>query len=380
MKKTILVSIILIIILFTFTGCYYTNGIDDYYFIISLGLDAGTDGLLKLSVQISSTTSEDSSSSSDSSQSSNYQIYSVEAKTIDECITILNNYLNKEINLSHCSALIISEELAKKGLNSYINTLSNNTELRHTCQVIISSSTAYDVLDKVSNSGEVFSARFFDYLATSTDYTGFTITSSFGDFFQALENNYYEPSAIYTVVSDDTIQTSGIAVFKQDYMVGHLNVINSIAHLATTNKLNTCIVTIDSPFYENEKIDLELNLYKDTEISVDIINGSPFISVQIYPEGTIKSSGSTFNYIDNNEIETLEKATNAYLENIFKEYFYNISKEYNADIVGFKSICQSTILTKEEFNKIHWDDIFQDSFFDVTINTKINSSNLFNKK
>ena len=34
----------------------------------------------------------------------------------------------------------------------------------------------------------------------------------------------------------------------------------------------------------------------------------------------------------------------------------------------------------EEFNKIHWDKIFKDSFFDVKVETSLNSSNLFNRK
>ena len=60
----------------------------------------------------------------------------------------------------------ISKELAQKGIEPYINTLTNNTELRHSCEIIISSSSALEVLEKVSNSGEIFSARLFDYLST----------------------------------------------------------------------------------------------------------------------------------------------------------------------------------------------------------------------
>lgn len=53
-------------------------------------------------------------SGSGNTQASEYRIYSVEAETIDSAITILNNYLNKKINLSHCTVLVISEELCKQ--------------------------------------------------------------------------------------------------------------------------------------------------------------------------------------------------------------------------------------------------------------------------
>ncbi len=378
MKKRIQAIIILIISLFTFTGCYYTRGIDGSYFITALGLDEAENGLLKISVQIASTSGE--SESSGSSQASSYKIYSVEASTIDEGITILNNYLNKQINLSHCSALIISEKLATDGIKTYFNTLSNNSELRHSCQLIVSSTTANDVLEKIANSGEVFSSRMFDYLTTSADYTGFTIESTFGTFFQAIHNNSFEPVAIYITVSDDTVQTDGIAIFKDEFMVGHIDAMNSISHLIVTNELNTCILTIDNPFDAQEKLDLEVSLYKNTKNQVQIINGTPYITIDVYPEGTIRSSGSTFNYIDYSNIEIVENALNNYLEKTLKEYLYSITKTYNSDIAGFEGICKSKYLTEKEFEHLHWEEVFQDSFFDVSVETKINSSNLFNKE
>lgn len=379
LKNKLICILLLIIILFTFTGCTTATGIDSYYFVISLGIDEADNGLLKISVQIPSTPAS-SSSSSQSSQSSSYNIYSVEARTIDEGISILNNYLNKKINLSHCTALIISESLAKKGVKTYFLTLSNNTELRHSCKLIISSKSAYDVIEKVSNSGEIFSSRLFDYLTTSSDYTGFTVNSTFGEFFQNLHNNNYQPTAIYTLVSDNIIQTSGIALFKDEYMITNVTPIDSIAHLIATNKLNVATITIDNPFDEKNKVDLEIELYKKTEISLNLINSTPYITLNVYPKGTIRSSGSTFNYINNDNLSKLEHVTDNYLSKIIKNYLYDLSKEYNTDAIGFKGICEAQYLTEEEFEKIHWDEIYKDSFFDVNVKSNINSSNLFNKE
>ena len=379
MKKHLLITSLFLIILFILTRFSSSSGLDNFYFIIAIALDTSDSGI-KLSVQIPSNSTQDSSGNSGSSQSSEYQLYSVEGQTIDECISILDNYLNKEINLSHCSAIVISEDLAKQGIQTYINTLSNNTELRHSCNIIISSSTAYNILENISNSGAIFSARLYDYLTSSYEYTGYTIKSTFGEFYQALKNDYYEPTAIYAMNSDDTIQTTGIAVFKADAMIGTLDVSSNIAHLIAVNKLNSATITLNNPFSDGEKIDLDINLYKKTDISVDIINGSPLITINVYPEGSISSSGTVFNYIDEEKIKEVENASNKYLEKIFKKYVYTITKEYNSDIVGFKGICQSNYLTKEEFEKIHWDEIFKDSYYDININTRVNSSNLFNKQ
>lgn len=380
MKIKICTAILLIISLFTLTGCTYLNGIDQFYFIVSIGIDETENGKINLSVQASSNSSSSGSESGGSSQSSNSKIYSVEANSIDEGITILNNFLNKRINLTHCSALIISEKIAQKGIKSYFNTLNNNTELRETCNLIISSTTAYDLMSKISNSGETFSSRLFDYLTSSEQYTGFTSKSTIGTFAKQLHTTHCDPTAIYASVSDEVVQTSGIAVFKDEYMVGHIDSISSIAHLIVKKDLDECVITINSPFEGNEKIDLELTLYKDTDLNIDVINGTPYIAIDVYPEAFISSSGRNFDFTNSDNIKLVENETNAYLTEIIKNYLYDITKKYNSDIIGFGCLYKSKFLTEEDFNKIEWKKIFQDSFFEVNVNSKINSSNLFNKE
>ena len=163
-------------------------------------------------------------------------------------------------------------------------------------------------------------------------------------------------------------------------MVGTLSPIYSICHSIVTNTLNTTILSIDNPFNNIEKIDLDINLYKNTNTKIDLINGTPYISINIYPEGIIKSSGENFDYSNQKNIKAVENEVNSYLEKCTKEYLYKITKEYKSDIVGFKGICKSKYLTEEDFNKIHFDEIFPDSFYNVSINTKISSSHLFNKE
>ena len=163
-------------------------------------------------------------------------------------------------------------------------------------------------------------------------------------------------------------------------MVTNVNSINTLSHSICTNKLKSSTITIDNPFDENNYIDLDIELYKSTEVSVNIINGSPFINLTVYPKGTIRSSGSVFNYINNDNIKTLQNTSNEYLKREITNYLYDIAKEYNTDVIGFKGICQTEYLTEDEFDKIRWNDIFQDSFFSVDVKTQISTSNLFNKE
>ena len=383
MIKKISLICILIVILFTLTGCYSTMDMDKYFYIVGLGLDITENGHLKVSIQIANTllsNSQGDSGSSVSSDSSQYRIYSVEAETIESAITILNNYLNKKINLSHCTVLVISEELCKIGIKEYISTLANDTELRHSCVFLISSSTALEVLEKVGISGKVFSSRLYDYLTTSTKYTGYTVNSTFGTFFMDMQNYQRDPIGIYCQISSDTIQNNGTAIFKEDIMVGHISAIDTICHLMITNELESCELTLPHHEQQNEYIDLDVRLYKPTEIDLEILNGTPFFSISIFPKASILNSGEGYDFTATNSIKQVEQATNEYITNIVNQYLYEISKEYNADIVGFSGIYGKKIATQESLSKVNFAKVFKDSFFKINVKTEIHSSNLFNKQ
>ena len=106
------IFIIFIFILFILSSFSVSNtNIEDYYYATALGIDIGEDNNIILSVQIAMSSDD---SSSESSQSTSSVIYNVEAKSLNSGISEFNNYLSKKISLSHCSAIIFSEEIAKE--------------------------------------------------------------------------------------------------------------------------------------------------------------------------------------------------------------------------------------------------------------------------
>lgn len=380
MRNKILLTGILIIFLFTLTGCYDASTIEDSYYIVAMSIDEGENDFFDISIQIAKNDNSNSGSDSGSSQSSDYTIYKVQALSIDNGISILNNYLNKQINLSHCSAIVFSESLARKGIGILLNSLANNHEIRPNTYILISSKKASDVLEKVSNSKEKFSSRFYEYVINSVDYTGYSVNTNFAELFSDVNNTSTDAIAIYTSVNNDTIQNSGLAIFKDDRMVGHTNSLESIAHLLLTNKLEESLITFDNPFEDNSKIDLDLSIMKDNNITVDIINNSPYITCEIFVDGNIQTSGENFDYTISKNIEAVERTAEKYLEALITDYLYTLSKEYDADVLKFQDMYSKNCLTNNELEKVHFDKIYKESFFDVTVHVSIASTHLFDKE
>lgn len=378
MKNKISLFFVLIFMLFSLTGCYDATSIESSYYIVAVGIDKGQDLPYNLSIQIAK--NSNNSSESGSSQSSDYTIYQVECDTFDSGINILNNYLNKIINLSHCSAIIFSEELAREGLGNIINSLASNDEIRPNAYILISNKTAYDVLDKVSNSGENFSSRFYEYIISSSNYTGYSEKTTFEEFVSKVNSPIEDTVAIYTMVNEQTVQNSGLAIFKDDKMIGTTNSLDSIAHLILTNELKEALITIPNPFENSSYMDLEIKNNKRSKINTQIINNTPFIICNVYLHANIKTSGKNFDYTKNDNIEIASKYAEKFMENITLNYLYKLSREYNSDVLEFQRNLSKHCLTNEELQKYNFKEVFKDAYFKVNMNLQIESTNLFSKE
>jgi len=192
--KYIIIIIITIILSVAFTGSHNIQSVDDLAYAIAIGFDVGENDKLKITFQFSRPTpSGDSGSSSEPSPS---VIDSVEANSFDSALNLMNTFVSKEINLSHCKIIVFSEELAKLGIENEVYTLMNEVQIRPDTNIIVSTSSAEEYIKSVSPSLENLIAKFYETLPRSSEYTGYTTNIEFGEFFNKIVSNTCETTAI----------------------------------------------------------------------------------------------------------------------------------------------------------------------------------------
>jgi spore germination protein KC len=114
----IVFSILLVIFINGFSASYTSRKLGNLAYVLALGIDVGENSKLKVSAQFSKSASITPGSGSSSEDKDNIVLISGEAESIFSALNLLNSYIGKEINLSHCSIIIFSEEFAKQR-NSY---------------------------------------------------------------------------------------------------------------------------------------------------------------------------------------------------------------------------------------------------------------------
>lgn len=170
------------------------------------------------------------------------------------------------------------------------------------------------------------------------------------------------------------IKNIGLAVFKEDELVGKLSAIETMCHLIVTNDLKSCNISIPNPNNEMQTIDLYLTLYAKPEIKVFLINGAPYVTIQVKTNARISSIDKISNSMTQEQINALESSASSYLEKQITNYLYKTAKEFHSDIAGIGKYALKQFQTNTDFMNYCWLERYQDSFFKVTVNTEIESS------
>ena len=407
--KFITILVVLIICFTTLSGSYSAEGLETLAYAVALGIDKGENDKIRLSLQFAIlSNSSGGSSGGSSSQSQESTVTTVDCSSIDSGIALINSYISKKVNLSHCKAIVISEELAYEGLSEYVYTLVNNLELRPDCNVIISRCDASDYLNNSKPTLESVSARYYEFTLNSSEYTGYTQNINLSDFYSDMlstttqahailggintndTNNPhpnlepYETAGSYKadetpIKSATVIENMGIAVFYNDRLVGELSGMECLSHLILIDYFKSATISTPNPYNQESVISLYITADKSPDISVELINGTPYIDCNVSLDANILSLDENLDYSDEKTLNTIKEYASSYLEQSISSYLYKTSKEFHSDIGNFGCYISKNYLTWDEWIESDWLYNYQNSYFTVNVDIGIQGGELYSK-
>lgn len=408
--KTLILIFLLLFSSFMLSGCYSAQGLETLAYPVAIGIDKGEGNKIKLTLQIATLTNNNSGESGSSGgESSNLStITSVECASIDSGISLINSYISKKINLSHCKAIIISEELAYEGISEYFFTLVNNLEIRPYCNIVISRCDASSYLENSHPTLESLSARYYEFIFNSSKYTGYIENTTLNDFYSNMlstatqayailggvnsKNTHFSSNNLTSfelegsykanetpIESENKIENMGIALFNNDKLVGELTGLECLCYLLISNKMESATISIPNPFNESSVLSLYITSTKPTKSNVKFVNGTPYISCDITITANVLSLDKNFDYSDENNLKLIEDYSNSYLEENISSFLYKTAKDFKVDVCNFGKFAIKNYKTWNDWIEADWLNNYQNSFFDINVNTTLQSSQLFTK-
>ena len=162
-------------------------------------------------------------------------------------------------------------------------------------------------------------------------------------------------------------------------MVGELTGLETICFLLISDKIEICTVSVPSPFKPDSEIDLSIRKSKNPRINVDLANGTPNISVDLFLEAHGLTLNDTIDYTSINDVENLKNSAEQYLKMRVTDFLNKTAKEFNSDICGFGKYALSKYLTWNDWENSKWADNYKNSTFSINVNVSVISGSEFDK-
>lgn len=200
--KILLILAIIITILWGFSDSYSSHTIDNIVHVVAIGIDNCDDGdeNIKVSFQFVNVSSSEGEGSSGGKSST--VVTSINANSLNKAINLMNSYIGKELNFSHCKVIVFSEDFAKEGISTEIYTLINNEEFRPSTNIIISTSDANSYLKNANPNIEKLVTNYYDTFELTSNFTGYSDDITLGKFY----NNLFTSSKTNTAILGRTFK------------------------------------------------------------------------------------------------------------------------------------------------------------------------------
>lgn len=346
MKK---IKWVVLLFIFFLSGCYNYHELSELAITTAIGIDKGENGY-KVVVQVINIQKK----VSDSSTSGNVPdviIYKNEDESLIEALRYIVLQSPKKLYPSHLDILLISEEVAREGLNDIFEVFFRNPIIRKQFNVIITKgTTSEEILETLMPGETVSSKNIVQSQKIDTRYLGTSQMITF----ENLMGMYLNPNMEITIPAvilknkkednndienieksnDNTeIVLNSTGVFKDNKLIGYIDDEQSIyLNYIKENVLGTLVTCgCDKGKYFTVEV-------KDIKSGANFDNKNKKMIISVGGDGNIVEMNCVIDIEEEGEISKIEKIVNRTIEKSISDFVKESIKLYNSDIFDFLDI------------------------------------------
>ena len=348
MKKAIL----LFIILFTITGCYDYQELNDRAIVSGISIDYVEEEYIVNYEILNNLKTEEPE----------YKAYMVEGsgETIVEAFQNASDAISKETYLSHLKVLIIGENAAKEKMRDIVDYMLREPYIRNIFSpVIAKGSTAKSILTSTHKETPVVSEKIEQMISNNKYNENISLKIDFDHFMDQFEDDRIDPSLTAVELVDGKATLAGIAVFDggkmKDILDPELSAIFKVLNNDSSNH------SIKIPCENKKEGYTIINLYKNTNTDLKIKDGTLSVKSKLNA-GVVKDSCG-LDFRDGSIYENLSTKFEKVLKEEYQSLWdYIIIEE--TDILGLRK----KYYQKSRQELPNWKDLKLETEVKITIN------------
>lgn len=369
--KIIFKMLITILVVMTMTGCWDARELYNISMVVGLGIDKGeADDTVLLTAQIVKPQKLKSSfDASTSSQSKAYWNLQSTGDTVFDAVREFTHKTSQKLYISHSDVIILGKEVASDDVQKYLDFFTRSNETRPNTHILVANGTAAEILD-VQPELDNLPAINISKLIDAQGLTSYSKAVDFEEFTNRLLSSTTSPVAPIISVEDNNnekvLSINGLAVFKQNKMVGELNSMQTRGFLWVIGEVETGVIVIP---YKDGKVSIEIKK-ATSKVKPKFVEDKILMQIEIQFAGVLVGQTVTENLATVPAFEELIKLINIAIEGEILDSLKK-AQELNADIFGFGETIHKKDRKKWKELEPNWDSIFSSIQLDLEIESKL---------
>jgi spore germination protein KC len=351
--------------------------VDELAIVMAVGLDKPKqNGKVQFIAQIFSPSGQKKGGKGDSGGSGGFSYWNIisSGDTVSSAVQEAIHKVPREIYFSHNQVIIFGRNIAKDGLQKYIDFFLREQQSRLNIWILVAKDRADATLD-ITPQLENMPALDIADLVEMQDEASQSSVVNLKQFATRLMSKTTAPIAPFIEVTGKgdkkTVRLSGTAVLKKDKLVGQLNLNETRGLLWVIDEVRRGIIEVDCLGGSGKA---SLNIIRAKRKIVPEIKGSKIhMKIEIKEDGILGSQSCRENLATPPKIAALEKKkANAIRSEILAAL--KKARKLRADIFGFGDAIHQKYPKQWKELESKWDEVFPEIEVEITVDAEIRRS------
>ncbi len=395
MKNKFLLIFLLPLLL---SGCYDNREIDETAYIVALGIDKEDNREYSYTFQFSAPLaiskegeggekSEESSKQDEGGKDKNSTVRNLTINAPDFYVAknMINNFMSKNIDMSHLKLIVFSAKVNEGDLENHSQLLLREREVRPHTAIAVAAESAAGYLEKVNPELEANTSKYYELMSLRSNnlYAPTKRLHDFVDELTAKESDTVLPialsgsqtadfpadssvpewiSAHNSSVTSDHSALYGMAIFKDGKLTAAMDGDSAMIFNLLTQSIQSCTFTVKDKYTPSNTLSFRLIIPERASYKIQPDLKQITVSQSLQAEflgGTLPKGYRTEDALYSYALSVLSRR--------IEDYFTDLSKEKDADIMQLRRHLRKNFLTWDEWNNFDWNSFYKNAKFFINI-------------
>lgn len=367
--KNLLLALVVLVLIPLLSGCWNRRELNELALVAGMSIDKSGEKYLVTTQVIDP---GEVSTNGNSGGRSPVTTYDGEGKFLFETVRRMTTITPRKLYWSHLQMLIISETVAKEGLNKVLDFFNRDTEFRKDFYIVISKDIkAKEILRNLTSIEKIPAHKMRSSLETSEKAWAPTVAIQLDELISSITSDGTNPVLTGISIKGDVfkgqlsenvqriepfarLEYKNIAVFKKDKLIGWLNEKESKGYNYIMDNVKSTVG--DIPCDKNGKMVVEI-IRSKTKVKGKVVKGKPKIDIFTSSEANIGEVTCQIDLTKPEIIKKLDKNTDKVNIDILQTSI-NKAKKLGVDIFGFGEVIHRADPKAWKKLKLNWDEKF----------------------